>query len=287
MIGTARGFAMQRCSGCRTIYTDHLPAGTEAKDYENWEYYSGGLDVPDFVLERLKHIASGFDSYRSELNTWLDVGCGAGTLMRAAGTLGWRVIGTEVAPAAAEAVRSAGLDVRVGELGALPLEPAGFDVVSLVEVVEHVPDPAALLTEAARLVRPGGAVYLTTPHARGISARLLGTRWSVVAPPEHLQLFSASGITAVLRGAGLEVRSLRTHAVNPYELMRAVRPRAGAAPFRTTETSYRLNEALSSNRTGSVAKGVANAVLSTLSLGDSLKVVAVRPDQPSTAAIQR
>lgn len=246
-------------------------------DYENWDYYEGGLEVPEFVLGRLEEAVTRFARYRTGRNAWLDVGCGAGTLLRAVTANGWRAVGTEVAPAAARAGQAAGLDVRVGELDDLDLEPATFDVVSLVEVVEHVHDPVGLLKQAALLVRPGGALYVTTPHARGVSARLLGTRWSVVAPPEHLQLFSAKGLRAALAAAGLRVTSLRTHAVNPYELRQALRrngPRS-SGPSRT-ETSYGLNEKLSASRKGALAKGAANAVLSTLSLGDSAKVIAVR-----------
>ena len=61
-------------------------------------------------------------------------------------------------------------------------------MVSLVEVVEHVDDPAAVVQAARHLIRPGGAMYITTPHGRGVSARLLRSGWSAVAPPEHLQL---------------------------------------------------------------------------------------------------
>ncbi len=253
-------------------------------DYVNWGYYESGLDVPEFVLRRLVQVVSGFDRYR-RANRWLDVGCGAGTLMRAASSEGWDVVGTEVAPAAANAVRAAGLDVRTGVLADLDLPRAGFDVVSVVEVIEHVPDPVGLLAESTALVRPGGAVYLTTPHGRGISARLLGTRWSVVCPPDHLQLFSDRGLEVALRRTGLVTRSVRTHAVNPYELVAAMRTKVDGQPFAArTESSYRLNEALSSSTLMAFAKASINVVLSTTRLGDKIKVVAEREDNHAEMA---
>ena len=69
-----------------------------------------------------------------------------------------------------------------------------FDVVIASEVLEHVLDPHAMLVEILRVLRPGGLLWATTPHGRGISARLLGLEWSNVCPPEHLQLFSVAGI---------------------------------------------------------------------------------------------
>ena len=269
---------MRTCSDCSTLFTDRLPAGSEAKDYVNWGYYDGGLTVPEFVLDRLAQTIIEFEAFRQR-NTWLDVGCGAGTLVKAADRGGWSVTGTEVSPVAAEAVSAHGYDVLVGELGELDLPEKSFDVVSLVEVIEHVPGPNELLTQVCRLVRPGGAVYITTPHARGISGRLLGSRWSIVSPPEHLQLYSTAGIRSSFRSAGLTIHRVRTHTVNPYELVAALRrPRAGTEYLGNTETSYRLNEALSENAFGRTTKTVCNAALNATRLGDSLKVIARRPE---------
>lgn len=164
------------------MVTAALPAAGADTDYES--FYAEGRDVPvpEFVLGRLDETVSSLERYRG-LNRWLDVGCGAGTLLRAAGNLGWEAVGTEVSTAAVESGRVARLDVRLGETADLALPQGACDVISMVEVLEHVRDPHDLLVEeAARLVCPGGAVYLTTPHGRSLSARLLRTRWRVVAP---------------------------------------------------------------------------------------------------------
>jgi SAM-dependent methyltransferase len=200
--------------------------------------------------------------------------------MRAAATRGWVAAGVEVAPRAAEAVASEGFEVHLGTLEDAGLDEASFDIVSLVEVVEHVGDAESLLRAAHRVLRPGGALYLTTPHGRGLSARLLGTRWSIVSPPEHLQLFSVRGITAALQRAGLQPRRLRAHGVNPHELMARARMADSGCTFARVETSYQLNEALSRNHLGTATKATANAALSVLRLGDTLKVTAERVTTP-------
>src|SRR5262249_21756060 len=187
-------------------------------------------------------------------------------------------VGTEVSPSAVEHARELGFEIHVGRTDELDLNAGSFDVVSLVEVLEHLDDPDSVLADAARLVRPGGAIYLTTPNGKSLSARVLGSSWSLVAPPEHLQLFSVSGVEAALSRAGFVVRRVMTHGMNPYELKSGLtnsRERRGGQS-RTT-TSYRLNESLSGNRTGTVIKNAANVRLSATRLGDTIQVVAERP----------
>ena len=97
-----------------------------------------------------------------------------------------------------------------------------------------------------------------------------------MAPPEHLQLFSLRGLDAMLAHAGLRTREVRTHAVNPYELLAACRRRSAPDPGTRVETGYRLNEALTGNPVGAVAKDAVNAVLSRLRMGDAIKLVGER-----------
>jgi SAM-dependent methyltransferase len=79
---------------------------------------------------------------------------------------------------------------------------AAFDIVTLLDVIEHVRDPLGLLGEARRLLRPGGRIALTTPDLSSLSARLLKSRWPYVLP-EHVIYFDRGTIRRALRQAGL------------------------------------------------------------------------------------
>lgn len=272
--GTKDGFDLRRCRSCGTIFTARLPEADESKDYADY-YSAANLEERPLVRARLAQVVASLEPYR-QTGRWLDVGCGAGTLMRAAADGGWDVEGTEVSEGAAQAVRAAGFDVHVGDLAELDLPVASFDVVSLVEVVEHVPDPDALLARIAQLVRPGGATYVTTPNGHGISGRALGERWSVVAPPEHLQLFSVGGLRKALARSGFAARKAQAHGVNPHELLAGFRGKREFTSGDRGATSRQLNQSLSTSRRGRVVKNVVNALLSATRSGDALKVVAER-----------
>lgn len=276
-LGSANRYEIRDCSGCGTIFTAGLPAQSEAKDYE--DFYSDARDVPvpPFVLVRLEQTVASLEQYRS-LNRWLDIGCGTGTLLQALANRGWHPVGTEVAPAAVDNVRARGFETHLGETGELDLADGDFDVISLTEVVEHLHDPDSVVCDAARLVRPGGGIYLTTPNGRSLSARMLHGRWSVVTPPDHLQLFSPGGLGAVLTRAGFVVRRTWAHGLNPYELRAAIEyGRNRPAGHGHTKLSYQLNESLSTNRAGTIVKTVVNGALTATRLGDTLKVLAERP----------
>jgi 2-polyprenyl-6-hydroxyphenyl methylase/3-demethylubiquinone-9 3-methyltransferase len=143
----------------------------------------------------------------------LDVGCGAGLLCEPLARLSAEVTGVDAAPANVEAAalhaRGSGLEIsyRHGELGTLGLGP--FDLVTCLEVLEHVADKAAFVTELARHLAPGGLLVLSTPNRTTASRLLLidaaetlgriprGThRWEDFVSPEDLRdLLAAAGLT--------------------------------------------------------------------------------------------
>lgn len=278
-LGLKEGFDVHRCRTCGSLFVDELPAVEAALDYDGY-YHEGNLTVPEFVNRRLGEMVAGLEPFRLT-SRWIDIGCGAGSLLRAIARAGWRAQGTEIAPQPVQMLRAEGYDVLLGDAAELELESGAYDVVSLIEVIEHVPDPRALMRRAAALLRPGGVLFMTTPHAGGISGLVLGLQWSAVSPPEHLQLFSRRGMSIALAASGFSRSTIGSRGVNPYELVRGLRTRAGSAQQTMSATervqsAYRLNEALVGNSLGARAKAGANFVLTRAGLGDSLSCRAIR-----------
>ena len=102
---------------------------------------------------------------------------------------GWKGVGIEPSDHAASIARAKGLDVRTGAVESCELPAESFDLVTMYDVIEHLPDPASTIQRVADLVSPSGILVINTPDSGSALARVLGKNWHLVVPPEHLNLF--------------------------------------------------------------------------------------------------
>lgn len=140
----------------------------------------------------------------------LDVGSGAGFFLKAAESAGWDVEGVEVSTAAADyANRVLGVRVRRAKLEDVGFGPDTFDVVTLLDTIEHLGDPDRAMAEIFRIMKPGGRLILNTPDLRSLSRRVLGKSWAVLTPAEHLQYYTARTLRRTLEKAKFRVVGVR------------------------------------------------------------------------------
>src|SRR5581483_8869919 len=132
----------------------------------------------------------------------LDVGCAGGAFLVAARDFGFDVAGVEPSRwMAAFGRKRYGLDIRDGILTPGMFPPASFDVITLWDVIEHVPDPAQALAVIHDLLKPGGYLFVNYPDIASIAARLLGKRWPFWLSV-HLLYYTPKTITRQLEQAG-------------------------------------------------------------------------------------
>ena len=133
---------------------------------------------------------------------WLDFGCGNGGLVRhAREAVGAAAVGFEqggIVPAA----RARGIPIL--EPAELAARQGSFDVVTAIEVLEHVVDPLATLRQVRRLLRVGGVFFYTTGNAAPHRDRLLA--WPYFIPEIHISLYEPSSMEEALRRTGFEPR---------------------------------------------------------------------------------
>ena len=279
-LGVKNELEIVSCRKCKTLYTPYSPWYSSQYFYLGYYLKDEEVEPPAFVKTRLEEITAAFAPYR-QANRLLDNGCGAGSLLEAARIHGWQAHGLDVSSHAAKHVRELGFEVFEGELQEAAYPSQHFDVVTAAELLEHIPDPRTLVREVARILRPGGLFWTTTPHARGLSARVLGLDWRCIWPPEHLQLFSTGGLKALLGSAGFRDIHIDTTGGNPVEIWHALgktksAPQTVDQHFDRVTTSYQLNESLMKSRSRRALKSTVNSFLNLSRLGDSMKVFAVR-----------
>lgn len=139
---------------------------------------------------------------------FVDVGCGEGGLLdvvRSSVSDAWNITGFEISQTRGDRARERGHHVLVSDDGRVPLPDASADIVTSTHVVEHVPDDAAYVREMARLVRPGGVVYVETPlKLRGAWYFRRNPEAGWVLDPTHLREYrTATEVHALLEQAGL------------------------------------------------------------------------------------
>ena len=158
----------------------------------------------------------------------LDVGCGGGLLAEGMARRGARVTGIDLAPESLQVARlhalEAGIDVDYRKIAAESLaatDAGGFELVTCLEMLEHVPDPVAIVASLASLVRPGGDVICSTlnRNARSFALAIVGAEYLLRLLPmgthQYGRLIRPSEIALWARNAGLELADLAGIEYNP------------------------------------------------------------------------
>lgn len=200
-------YRMVRCRTCGLVRSDPVldPEAMAGLYRESTFEYGDELEgiraTYGAALDRLGAVAAG-------RNGLLDVGCGSGFVLELAQDRGWQAVrgvepSTDAIAKADPAVRSAIVQdvLREGLF-----EAESFDGVTLFQVLDHIPEPVAFLSECLRILRPGGAILALNHNVTAWSARVLGER-SPIIDVEHTYLYSPETMRRIFGQVGFEVVS--------------------------------------------------------------------------------
>jgi 2-polyprenyl-3-methyl-5-hydroxy-6-metoxy-1,4-benzoquinol methylase len=208
LVFTVNGCEIWRCESCGLGAAK--TSGFDPSSYYTADYFSGRHEdgYSDYrgaepVLRReFSHSVDFIRRYRSG-GRLLDVGCAYGFFLKEA-KAHFDVTGIELAEDAAEAGRQAGLNVLSGVADEANLARVGeVDVITMFDVIEHLPDPRETLALCTRYLRPGGVMVITTGDFASLTARLMGSKWRLMTPPQHLFYFTRESLRRMTAPIGL------------------------------------------------------------------------------------
>ncbi len=225
MFNHYKRFDYNQCDKCALIFQNPLPSPIEIdafypNEYDIYEETSRIKQVSALRKARLKNAfnykhlvtpplhslvsklmyffnAQDFEIPFIENGALLDIGCGNGRFLHSMHQLGWQSKGVEFNAHAVSVCHKSGLDVHHGDLLSANLSDASFDVINLSHVIEHVPDPKAIFSEVARILKPGGIFIVRTPNSEALGRAFFSTNWFANEVPRHLYLFSQKNLSAM------------------------------------------------------------------------------------------
>lgn len=222
---------MVRCRKCGLVYGNRLPPAGECARCSTLD--PAEVEREERVGERRSRHFRRFLAAAGQPGKLLDVGCGYGFFLELAREAGWEAIGVDLDPrAVAYAKDHLRVNAFEGDLRDLRFPGGSFDLVTLWNVLDYVPDPLDLLEEVHRLLKSGGRIFIRTPNVvwHLLNCRLTGLLkrlgWGAVFDERpytifvfHLTNFSRSTLRLLIERAGfvaLQIRNSPPVKGDPY-----------------------------------------------------------------------
>ena len=212
-------FAMQ-CDSCNLVYLDPRPAASEFEIIYPPTYHAFDFSKKEFgfvynircrlearrSLNRCRHLK---DDARI-----LDVGCGDGFhlgLLRQYGNKTWKLEGVDLDQKAVKAATKAGLDVHLGRVQDVNLPENSYDMVFMIQTIEHLEDPRQVLKTIFRLLREVGQLIIVTDNTDSIDFNWFKNgHWGGYHFPRHFNLFNRNSLTKLALDVGYDIKDLTT-----------------------------------------------------------------------------
>jgi len=209
-------FEFGRCTNCDHVYLKPRPSEEELSVIYPDDYYAlAGPSVR--VVADAQRIWEGrkVALYRTLVGPgrrrWLDIGCGNGrflSVLREFGDPQWELVGVDFDERAVGQCREAGFEAHAVRVEDYDGGGEGLDGVVMLQLIEHVDDPAVVARKVFQLLKPGGCFVVETPNLGGWDYRLFrGQCWGHYHFPRHWNLFSTPALHRMLRDAGFEIES--------------------------------------------------------------------------------
>ena len=210
-----------KCIACKVVSVYPFPREEEVRAIYSADYFKNDASsvrgYDDYESDRENIVETAGRRLREiermvPPSRLLDFGCALGFFVEEARRRGWAAQGIDISTHAVEyAKEKLGVEARAGTLRDADFAKQSFDVVTMWDVIEHLPDPVGELSLCRDLLRPDGLLVLSTPDLDSLVAKITGPRWmGFKLADEHIYYFSRKTIRYVLDRAGFETVEIKT-----------------------------------------------------------------------------
>jgi len=207
----AEGFRLFECTKCGIVFLFPQPQEAELAALYDETYYGEGrkkfLSPVEAGIAALSYLKwKNLQSVLGQGGRLLDIGCGRGTLLGLARASGFEAYGLERPSTVGHSIPG----ILYKSLPECNFPDGHFQVVVLWHVLEHLPDPVAMLREISRILQPGGWLSVAVPNYGGAQAQASGPLWFHMDLPRHFWQFRLSSLQALLVSNGFRVARYTT-----------------------------------------------------------------------------
>ena len=256
-----------KCKNCHFVFSLQIP--TQQELIAHYEGYGRDDYLSDITIKRYNEVLDEFEKYRKN-NRILDIGCGVGYFLEVAKQRGWDVYGTEFTDEAVQICEDKGIQMHQGVLDPSNYQKEYFDVITSIEVIEHINNPLEETGNIAEILRQGGVFYFTTPNFNSLLRYRLKEGYNVIVYPEHLSYYTPKTINRLFKSQGFRKKWLKTTGISltRYKTSQKVSNQDFISEQSDDE---KLREKIDKSVMLELAKKVVNTVLTIFGVGDSLK----------------
>jgi 2-polyprenyl-3-methyl-5-hydroxy-6-metoxy-1,4-benzoquinol methylase len=249
------------------VFCNKIP--TQQELYNHYLTYNREDYLSPVTIKRLNEVLDSFEPYR-KTNKILDIGCGVGFMLEQAKKRGWDVYGTEYTEKAIEICEAKGIKMSKGKLDPAWFENESFDVITSLEVIEHINNPIEEVGHFRNLLRKGGLLYFTTPNFNAIERFILKDQYNIIGYPEHLCYYTPRTINYLLSKNGFSKKGLLTTGFSVTRIKTST-GQSNEGLISATSSDELIRNKLEDNPFFSIAKKLLNKTLTLLGIGNSLK----------------
>jgi 2-polyprenyl-3-methyl-5-hydroxy-6-metoxy-1,4-benzoquinol methylase len=207
-------FRVVRCRACGLFYTNPRRSVDETAALYSKDYFTSEnpstLGYDDYSIHE-KGLKEVFSEHLSVVEKYvrppasiIDVGCAFGYFVQVAQSRGWTAEGIEISAYASQIAReNTKSPIYTGTLSQVKLKQSYYDVATMWDVLEHAHNPTEELTQANRIMKPDGYLFMTVPNAGSVPARLMRRHWyGFKSAAEHNYFFTKDTLTRLLAKTG-------------------------------------------------------------------------------------